>query len=423
MRILVCNNRYFAHGGAETYLFKLMRLVEEHGHVAVPFSIRFAGTLETPFSRYFATPPLDPQFRFVGDRELSLGEKLRLAAFTIWNAGAFAQAQRVLEDEDIDLVFTIQVKSYLYSAVVAAAAQRSVPVVFRCSDYQLVCPAYTCLRDGKPCEACAGGLWHAVAHSCVKSSRLASAARVLGRVAERAMGADRRVSAFVSPTRFLRDALVRGRIPPSKIHVIPTFVDPAVEPTPSSRERDVVLYAGRLAPEKGVDLLIRAWDRIPHRGKRLLVAGTGEPEFLERVREVAAGVSDLELCDAVDGSRVASLLSSACALVVPSIWYENLPNSALEAMSHGVPVVAFDSGSMSEVVIDGETGLLARAGDVEDLARALARMTVDPAIARRVGEGGRVRARREHSSRAHWERLAALFDSCLAAPAAAGAAC
>jgi glycosyltransferase involved in cell wall biosynthesis len=180
--------------------------------------------------------------------------------------------------------------------------------------------------------------------------------------------------------------------------------------------RPVIACAARAAEVKGVDHLLRAFDRLsastdagPAR-PTLLYLGDGPfmPE-LRRIRAALASRGDIVLAGYREDA--AELLAAADVCVVPSVWAEAFCLSALEPMAHGVPVVASRVGGIPEVVVDGESGLLVPPGDEQALEQALRHMLSDPEERRRLGEAGRRRAHalfsRERQMR---ELLPLVFD-------------
>lgn len=175
-----------------------------------------------------------------------------------------------------------------------------------------------------------------------------------------------------------------------------------------------LLFVGRLRIRKGVEVLLHALAELRRRGissPPLLIAGDGEHRAaLETVSE-DLGLQESPAGEAATvvflGSQtpevVAALLARARALVVPST-YEGMPLVILEGMAAGLPVVASAVSGIPEVVVEGETGWLVPAEDVEALAAALEAVLADPEEARRRGEAGRRRLRSRYSVEAAAER-------------------
>jgi glycosyltransferase involved in cell wall biosynthesis len=153
---------------------------------------------------------------------------------------------------------------------------------------------------------------------------------------------------------------------------------PRVAPGP------VIGSLGRLDPQKGYDVLVRALPDLP--GVTAVLVGDGAERA--RLEQLAAklGVSDrLHITGWLDDAR--ARLGSFDVFVLPSL-YEGLPLSVLEAMLAGLPVVASDVGSVRDAVRQNETGLLVPAEDVAGLVEAI-RRALDPELGKRLGETGK----------------------------------
>jgi len=182
---------------------------------------------------------------------------------------------------------------------------------------------------------------------------------------ERRLRAARRLPMTVL-SRYVREELVAAGAEPGSVHVVPPFVH-ALDTGARASGPPCVLFVGRLVETKGVRDAVQAWRRsgvaLP-----LVVAGTG-PLRAELEKEAAAGgVPALEVLGWVSRERLSSLYARAAALVMPSRWQEPFGIVGIEALSFGVPVVAFDSGGVSEW--HPGPGLV-RWGDTAGLARAL----------------------------------------------------
>jgi glycosyltransferase involved in cell wall biosynthesis len=206
---------------------------------------------------------------------------------------------------------------------------------------------------------------------------------------------------------------------------------PAVPPTETwtlaGADRDLLLFVGRFDRLKGGDLVVQAFAALAARRPSLrlafvgpdrgLVEGDGRRVSLdafarERIPDEAVRVRLSHL-----GQRpveeVAALRRRAAVTVVAS-RYESFALTALEALSHGCPLVASRAGGIPEVVVEGETGLLFEPGDADDLARCVGELLDSPSRAAALGARGAHDARTRFSARevalrtrAHYERLLA----------------
>src|SRR5262249_12319974 len=196
----------------------------------------------------------------------------------------------------------------------------------------------------------------------------------------------------------VRSALLRGGVHPDRIRVVPSGIDPAaLEATPEARSavrtewgvhagEVVVLVLGALERRKGHAVLLDAARRlaIGHPGLRYVFAGEGS----ERAALTgAARVLGDRVVFAGFPRGVAACLAAADVVALPSLQ-EGLGVAALEAMAAGRAVVASRVGGLAEVVVEGETGLFAEAGEPRSLATALAAVADDATLRAQLGEGG-----------------------------------
>jgi glycosyltransferase involved in cell wall biosynthesis len=171
-------------------------------------------------------------------------------------------------------------------------------------------------------------------------------------------------------------------------------------------EAPVVAFVGRLTRDKGIPELMEAFLRLDKQfpDLRLLLVGcfqNGDPlpadtrRCLETHPRVifAGAVPDTTAYYAI-----------ADVVVLPS-HREGLPMVVLEAFAAGKPVVGASATGIVNIVLDGETGLLFRVGDVSALANALAKLLGDSALARKLGAAGQERVKREFQQERIWEAL------------------
>ena len=174
----------------------------------------------------------------------------------------------------------------------------------------------------------------------------------------------------------------------------------------------VVASVGRASLPKGIEHLLRAFDRLDEQklGDTVLVY-LGDGPDLERLQSIRAG---LRRPDRIifGGYRADArdLIEGADVCVVPSVWHEAFGLSALEPMARGVPVVATRVGGIPEIVVDNKTGLLVPPADEAALADAIASLLQDAAKRRRLGENGRARAAQHFAFEDQIQTLTTLFD-------------
>lgn len=159
-----------------------------------------------------------------------------------------------------------------------------------------------------------------------------------------------------------------------------------------------ITYIGRLESVKGWDLILEAAKRITaqRQNVRFLFVGHKQGKDVRNTRRIR-----------FLGSRddVANILAATDINVLFS-YAEGLPNTVLEAMAAGVPVVASNVGGVSTLVKDGETGLLVPPADVDALVAALERLIDDAGLRRRLGAAGQAHVRKLF----HWDTIAKKYE-------------
>ncbi len=169
------------------------------------------------------------------------------------------------------------------------------------------------------------------------------------------------------------------------VHAIPYGVEVPAELGPEDPAAPV-LYAGRLSPEKNIDVIAEATDGLPR-----IIAGDGP---LRALMPDALGFVSHEAL---------SKLYDRAAVVVLASQMEGLPNVVLEAMAHGKTVIATPVGGIPTLIEDGVTGFLVPVGDPVALRAAIERALADPALRKRVGEAARARV----SAYCSWDNVTA----------------
>ena len=290
----------------------------------------------------------------------------------LWNDGARRALTRVLRSYRPAVVHVHNTFPLLSPAVLYACHAERIPVVATIHNYRLVCPSGTLFRDGNVCHDCIGRLpLPGVRHGCYRNSVVSTLPMAAATVAHRRVWRTT-VSAYVFLSRAQRELIAADGLPPERLFVKGNFVPSATAPTAMERGRRVV-YAGRLTAEKGIHLLMEAWDRYINGSNgdslELCIAGAGPLEDL--VVGWASGRPSVQWLGMLSPRECASLVAGARAVLVPSQWEETFGLVAVEAMAAGVPPVAPSHGSFPELIADGVDGVLFQPGNAEALAKVI----------------------------------------------------
>jgi glycosyltransferase involved in cell wall biosynthesis len=232
--------------------------------------------------------------------------------------------------------------------VVRTAHRHGVPVVQTVHNFRQVCSSGLYYRDGHVCYDCRGRFVGvpAVVHRCYRGSRAQSAVMATALAVHRPTW--RSVDRYVALTARIADHLRDYGIPDGRIVVKPNSVP---DPGPPSPPGDGFLFLGRLSPEKGIDLLLNAWQRHPDGSLgQLTVAGDGQLRPL--VEQAAAARTDISYAGTLGRDGVRAALRRAAVVVAPSTWEDVLPTVVIEALANGRPVLGTAMGGIPYLIGD-----------------------------------------------------------------------
>lgn len=353
-RILLVNKFFYARGGDCIHTLNLMRLLQSQGHEVAVFAMQFPENIESEWTAYF---PEEVTF--------SGGGRLSAIARIFGGAGVKERFTRLLKEFRPDVVHLHNVHSYLSPVMAGLAHKQGIRVVWTLHDYKLLCPSYSCLREGKPCELCFADKTQVWRTRCMKGSLVAS---VLGYVEALYWNREKMehwVDRFICPSSFLAQKMEQGGFSRAKLRVLCNFIDTNylsdTEEAVAQEADESYCYIGRLSAEKGVQTLLQAASGLPY---KLYIAGDG-PLREELESEFAS--THIVFLGRIDAFAVKRLLSKVAFSVIPSEWYENNPLSVIESLCMGTPVLGARIGGIPELINEGETGAIFEAGNEKEL--------------------------------------------------------
>lgn len=411
MRIIIANYRYFIAGGPEKYMFKFMEAAKNVEMEVIPFSVGNPQNEKTLYSKYFAKPR-SKQLMYA-DTKKSIGNLWGMLRATVWNYDAERQLRKLIKDTKPDAVYILHEVNHLSPSIIRAAKKEGVRVVHRISDFFMFCPKYDFLCENEICEACLHGNYkRAIRHKCVKGSRVGTLLRVFAMRLYAITKVFDDVDQFICTCEFSKKKLIEGGIPAKKISCVPTFID-ATKVTPCYENDKYFLFLGRMAHQKGTIYAIQAMNYLKNSDYVLKI--TGQLSDSEEDKAIWEYIKANNLEDKViftgfkKGEELEKLISRATCIVCPAIWYENMPNTVIEAYAYGKPVVASKIGSLAEIVEDGKTGLLFEMKNSKDMAEKLERFVNDVELSKKMGMNARRKAINEYSVEKHMQRVKSIL--------------
>jgi glycosyltransferase involved in cell wall biosynthesis len=223
----------------------------------------------------------------------------------------------------------------------------------------------------------------------------------------------RRVDQVIAVSQVVADDLLRMGVLESRVNVISSGID--VRPRGVARARHsgggpyVLLFVGRLHEQKGVGVLLEAFERLVARGAEIELVIAGDGPRRAALEERAVGLRGVTFLGEVRPDHVPHLYEKADLFIMPSLDVgtqgEGTPTAIVEAMAAGLPVVCTDAGGMPSLVAHGANGLVVPQRDAECLADAIGTLLDNPRLGERMSE-----ANRESARARFWPEIATKVD-------------
>ena len=286
--------------------------------------------------------------------------------FFFFNPVSFIKVYRTIGRFRPDV---IHVHNWFFGAspsIFIAARWRKVPVVHTIHNLRILCPSSFLFFKNKIFLDCVKKVFPIVAiqKKVYRDSALNTFWLLAGTRLHYFLRTWQRIDLFICLSDNSRQILSESflHIPKEKIVIKPNFFEMKGAGHPTTTRRGDFLYVGRLAPEKGIDMLLDAFGSGKH-SLRII----GEGPLREKVEQVAAGNAHIRYLGFQNKERIIEELQQCNALVFATIGFEQFGMVIIEAFACGIPVIGPDSGSPAELVKNGVNGLHFRMGSPDDL--------------------------------------------------------
>lgn len=361
MKVLLIDVYNFNKGGAETVCFNTGKLLEEHGHQVMYFTLKWPENNPSPYSKYF------PESKETRKGPL---KQVKNMVNYFYHFEAAKKMEQLIEDERPDIAHVHLMWGQITPSIFPVLRKHHIPILLTVHDYRIVCPAYL-FRDGHGniCEACKGkNFYKCLTHTCCKGSKLFSAVMAAEMYfRNRFFNPAKFIDGFMYVSNFSRDKheqyMPALKTKPN-ITLYNFSCDIAKSPKTLS-ENKYYLFYGRLSDEKGVTTLLRAFKDIPQCKLKIVGTGPKEQELKDFVQ--SSGMKNVEFLGFKRGQELMDLVKNAHFVIVCSECYENNPMSIIESYSYGTPIIGSRIGGIPEIVIEGKTGYQFVCGDSDDL--------------------------------------------------------
>lgn len=347
------------------------------------------------------------------------------ALATPWNPFTAKAIRRTVDAIDPDVVHVHNTFPLISPSIFHAIGHRAARVL-TLHNYRLVCAGGIPMREGTSCSKCLEGssVWPTIRQGCYRNSRLATAPVAFGVWLHRYFGTwTNQVDAYITLTQFQRERMAEAGLPLALLHVKPNFFPGNPEPVPWKDRGDYVVFAGRLSPEKGVEMLIRAWIAWGATAPELRVLGGGP--LRESLEKLAASAPGARICffGQLSPHDARREISDAKLMIVPSQCFEGLPMVIGEAFAFAVPAAVSAIGPLPAIVEDGVSGVVFTAGDEKSLLLRVREAWESPGMLEKLSAGARAAFESRYTEDANYRMLMDIYSSAMAVSKEKGRYC
>jgi len=407
MNILIINTFHYPRGGAEIYVFRLLDLLKKGGHTLIHFAMKSEDDFDSEYSDYFVSH-IDYKEELKKKTPKAL---LNVVYRVFYSKESFGKIERLLTDEKIDIVHINNFLHHISLSIIKPIKRRNIPIVWTLHDHVLVCPNTNLFNDRKnsSCEICRSTgrrIVNPILQRCKKDSLgasfLASAETIFFKI--------KKVSKipykFISPSKFLMEQHRKMGFPVDRFEVVPNFVN-LDNFTPNSKPGNYALYHGRLNPEKGLEVLIKAFRDLKY---PLYIAGKG---YLENyVKEMSEKYTNIKYLGFLQGEDLRNIIANSRFIIQPSLCFENAPLAVLEAFASSKPVIGSNIGGIPELVTE-DCGILFKTSNEDSLKESVSELWHDSKKIEFLGRNALEKVKHDHTPRKHLEKILSIYNQAI----------
>lgn len=345
-RILLIHNRGYHASGPETYLMNIKKLLEDNGNFCKIFCLDYQQNDLSNISE-FAPKPFGSQNTYsYSEQNLTFLDKISISIFSIWDIRVFMALKRELQSQKYDFAIVLQYSGKLSSSIFAALRLYRVPAVIRQSDYGLLCMRNT-FQDthGSICTLCVDQPTKSFVKNC-GGSFVKTVFLFLLLYINRTL-LPKKASCLMWTNKFAHNLAKRSR--PLKhlrhsLNYTLGYKANSKECIPTDFKYDFI-YFGRLSVDKGVNVLLEFFSQ--HKNSRILLVGESSKADISVWKQYSECVN-ITILPKCDQHTVKKYIRMSKFCILYSTWFDNLPNTLIEAYACSKPVLMPNIGSFIE---------------------------------------------------------------------------
>jgi len=404
MKILLINKFLYPKGGDAMSTLETGRLLSKKGHKVTFWGMEHPENLDFPYKEYFVS-------HIDYNKPLGVFQQLKNSLKILYSLEAKNKINSLLKRWKPDIVHLNNFAHQISPSILSVFRKYKIPAVMTLHDYKLVCPTYSMLMNGRPCEKCKDGkFYNCLLNKCAKNSSLKSLVNTMEMyLHHKILNIYDIIHIFISPSIFLMEKVKEMGFNGNIVY-LPNFVDlEKYKPSYDYKDKAIV-YFGRLSKEKGMETLI---DAVKNLNVELKIIGSGPYEDKLKNRVKVENISNVYFLGYKEEGELIDIVRESLFVVVSSECYENNPISVLESFALGKPVIGARIGGIPELVINGKTGFTFKDGDSADLREKINYLLANPKMVVEMGRNAREFVEKNFSSEEHYKKLMRIYRTAI----------
>lgn len=413
MKVLIINKYSYLKGGAEKYVKELLFLLRNRKIQVAFFSTEPKKGFETVFDgstggninkRIYLTQLLD-------FKTLPFWQRATKVLKVFYNADANLLLEEAINEVGFDIAHINNVYYQLPFSLINILYRKKIPMVMTVHDFKPIHFNYN-LFNFKNQKVCNDALNRrqikCFFHNCTNDSFFNRLIKLIESYFCQLSSVYDKISAFITPSLYMRDILVGAGFDASKVFVLPNFIDISKYKI-SRRQGEFFTYFGRLSKEKGVDLLIEVAANLSE--EKFYIIGDGPAKKDLKAVITKKKLKNVTLKGWLQDNELKKVLARSRAVLVPSLWPENCPYVALEALALGKPLITSRIGGLPEIIKDGFNGYTFQPGNIDDLIDKIRRFVKQDKIEYlNLSRNARYTAKYQFNREKYYKKLLAIYN-------------
>ena len=404
MKILLINKFLYPKGGDAISTLTTGELLVARGHKVIFWGMDHPKNPDYSYRELFVS-----YIDF--NKPMSVLQRFRTTLRILYSFEAKKKIEKLIKKERPDIVHLNNFAHQISPSILDVFAKYRIPTVMTMRDYKMVCPTYSMLLDGKPCERCKNGKYYwCFLKNCTKSSYSKSLLNTLEMyLHHKILHIYDKVDLIIATSKFLKEKHMEMGLR-NKIAYLPNFISTKdYLPEFQWKEKSMV-YFGRLSRKKGLFTLLNAAAGLDI---QLKMIGDGEIRQDLEQKARSEGLNNVVFIGYKSGEDLKEEIKCSIATVLPSEWYEAFGRTIIESFALGKPVIGSRIGGIPELIKDGENGLLFEPGNSDDLRTKIEFFLNNQGIIKKWSENAKKLVEEKFSEDKHYEGLMEIYKKAI----------